>query len=135
MLHSRILETADPIKLADTICKLQEELKQIRLVREENNKVLEKVKALGDNFINYKGSFTLPFDFVNNNPATVMSILGRCLIVRCEMLWISHSLEYLAMSLDFDEAPEGFLVPKYDLIFSEDGSFLRFSRKGNKEHE
>ena len=74
------------------------------------------------------GRFVLSLQLTEQYPATARAIMGRCIVVRCEMMYVHDTLEYIALSPDFDEVPNGNIVPEYDVIISEGGNSIEFKR-------
>lgn len=59
------------------------------------------------------GKFSISREEVFRNPDGVRAIMGRCIIVRCEMLYYSDGFAYMAMSPDFSVVKEGYWLPEY----------------------
>lgn len=74
------------------------------------------------------GRFVMSRELVERNPETARAIMGRCIVVRCEMMYHIDTLEYVALSPDFDELPQGMIVPEYEVIIFEDGQRIEFKR-------
>lgn len=72
------------------------------------------------------GKFTINSVMIERNPEIVRAVMGRCIIVRCEMLFEIDALEYVAISPFFDVVDRGTLSPEYDVII--DGSDISFKR-------
>lgn len=77
---------------------------------------------------NRVGRFALSRDIVHHDPDTARAIMGRCIIVKCEMMYVRDGFEYIALSPDFDEVPEGEITPDYDVVISEGGQRIEFKR-------
>ena len=43
-------------------------------------------------------------------------------------MYMYNTLEYMALSPDFDEVPEGMIAPEYDVHISDSGSRIEFKR-------
>lgn len=78
------------------------------------------------------GRFAMSRQLVERDPETARSIMGRCIVVRCEMMYASKTLEYVALSPEFDEVPQGEITPGYDVIISEGGKRIEFKRSNVK---
>lgn len=72
------------------------------------------------------GMFIIPADVVDSYPEAIRQVMGRCIVTRCEMLWNSTALEYMAISPDFDEFKPSDKSIWYDLVFDKDGSQVFF---------
>lgn len=77
------------------------------------------------------GCFAMSRQLVEHDPETARSVMGRCIVVRCEMMYAHDTLEYIALSPDFDEVLEGSIVPKYDVIISDGGKRIGFKRSND----
>jgi hypothetical protein len=62
------------------------------------------------------GKFRIARVVVDDQPEMVMAIMGRCVVVDCKLHFISNSLEYWALSPDFDEVPVGAMEPEYSVL-------------------
>lgn len=78
------------------------------------------------------GRFAMSRQIVERDPKTARAIMGRCIVVRCEMMYAHDTLEYVALSPDFDEVPNGVITPEYDVIISEGGKRIEFKRSNSK---
>jgi len=76
------------------------------------------------------GKFTISSMMIERSPEIVRAVMGRCIIVRCEMLFEFDALEYVAISPDFDEVQPGMISPKYDVIT--DNGDISFKRSNVK---
>ena len=74
------------------------------------------------------GRFALSRLIVERDQETARAIMGRCIVLRCEMMYHMNALEYIAMSPDFDEIEQGMIAPEYDVHISEGGSRIEFKR-------
>ena len=74
------------------------------------------------------GRFAMRREIVEQDPETARAIMARCIVVRCEMMYAHDTLEYVALSPDFDEVPQGAIVPEYDVIISGGGRRIEFKR-------
>lgn len=75
------------------------------------------------------GRFSISRQMIERDPATVRAVMGRCIIVRCEMLYAFDHLEYMAISPDFYEVEEGSVIPEYAVLISDMGKRIEFKRK------
>ena len=80
------------------------------------------------------GRFAMSRELVERDPETARAVMGRCIVVRCEMMYHMDALEYVALSPDFDELPQGMIAPEYDVIISDGGKRIEFKRS-NAAHE
>jgi hypothetical protein len=69
---------------------------------------------------------------VERDQETARAIMGRCVVVRCEMMYAHDTFEYIAFSPDFDEVPQGMIAPEYEVHISEGGSRIEFKRSNAK---
>ena len=74
------------------------------------------------------GRFAMSRQLAERDQETARAVMGRCLIVRCEMMYAHDTLEYVAISPDFDEVPDGMIAPAYDVIISDGGRSIEFKR-------
>lgn len=74
------------------------------------------------------GRFALSRMTVERDQETARAIMGRCIIVRCEMMYHMNAFEYIAMSPFFDEVTEGMMAPEYEVHISEGGARIEFKR-------
>ena len=80
---------------------------------------------------NRKGRFVISKELLFRNPEAVRALMGRCIVVRCEMMYASDMLEYTALSPDFDETPDGLVAHEYEVY--ESGQRLQFKRARDPE--
>jgi len=73
------------------------------------------------------GRFSLNKHVIDRFPEEARAVMGRCIIVRCEMIYESNTLEYVAISPDFNQVRKGEIVPRYDVIIGAESS-VRFER-------
>ena len=74
------------------------------------------------------GRFAMSRQLLERDPETSRAVMGRCIVVRCEMMYAHDTLEYMALSPDFDEVPQGAIVPEYKVIISDSGKCIEFKR-------
>ena len=78
------------------------------------------------------GRFVLSRMTIERDQETARAIMGRCIILRCEMMYHMNALEYIAMSPDFDEIEQGMIAPDYEVHISEGGARIEFKRSNAK---
>ena len=78
------------------------------------------------------GRFAMSRQLVEQDSEIARAVMGRCIVVRCEMMYWHDTLEYMALSPDFDEVPQGTVTPEYDVIISDGGKHIEFKRKIGK---
>lgn len=80
------------------------------------------------------GTFCIAREMIDHEPDTVRSVMGMCIIVRCEFIWAMGYFEYTASSPQFDVTPRGTTPAKYDVVCNRyiDGevNYIEFKRKG-----
>jgi len=73
--------------------------------------------------MNYKtmrrGRFSLLIRDVENNSLAIRRIMGQCVIVRAEMMFMNGSIEYDATSWRFREVEQGFVIPNYEWVWND----------------
>ena len=79
------------------------------------------------------GRFAMSRMLVERDPETAMSIMGRAIVVRCEMMYERDTLEYVALSPDFDEVLPGGFIPEYSVIISDGGKRIEFKRTTSEQ--
>lgn len=62
---------------------------------------------------NRKGIFTISRELMYDNPEMVMKIMGKCIILRAECIALNNTIEYHAVSDEFNEVSEGSVVTGY----------------------
>ena len=65
---------------------------------------------------------------VERDPETARAVMGRVIVVRCEMMYHTDTLEYMALSPDFDDVPQGMIAPEYEVHISDGGARIEFKR-------
>ena len=78
------------------------------------------------------GRFAMSRQLVERDPETARAVMGRVIVVRCEMMYETDTLEYMALSPDFDEVPQNKIAPSYDVIISDGVRRIEF-KKFNEE--
>lgn len=79
------------------------------------------------------GIFEIAQPFVQDSPELVRRIMGKCSILRCELMYESDSFHYLAISPEFDAIPNGARAPRYRVVISDDGADITFVRDNEGE--
>lgn len=72
------------------------------------------------------GRFAMSRQLVEHDPETARAVMGRVIVVRCEMRYHSDTLEYVALSPDFAEVPQNMIAPEYDVLISDGGKRIEF---------
>jgi hypothetical protein len=60
------------------------------------------------------GKFELNEDLVVHNPELAKPVFAKCVIVDCVRRFDTQKFEYMALSDEFDDVPEGAMAPWYD---------------------
>ena len=74
------------------------------------------------------GRFAMSRQLVERDPETARAVMGRVIVVRCEMMYETDTLEYMALSPDFDEVPQNEIAPAYDVMISDGGGRIEFKQ-------
>lgn len=74
------------------------------------------------------GRFAMSRQLVERDQETARAVMGRCIVVRCEMMYAHDIFDYMALSPDFDEVPQGMIIPEYDVIIGDNGKRIEFKR-------
>jgi hypothetical protein len=73
------------------------------------------------------GRFSISEDMLRDHPDAVLTIMAKCITLRCEHRYATGSFEYEAMSYEFDEINGYFMPPEYtavvELVRHDDGSY------------
>lgn len=78
------------------------------------------------------GRFGISLTLAEREQELARAIMGKCIIVRCEMMYETNRLEYVAISDEFDEVPQGAMAPEYEVHISEGGARIEFVRVDKK---
>jgi len=70
-----------------------------------------------------RGKFSISMETIREDPDFVMRLMGMCVIVRAERMFVNDSMEYIALSELFDEVEEEYQTPEYNMIHIEDDDF------------
>jgi hypothetical protein len=81
-----------------------------------------------ENEMNRRGVFVVSRELIENHPETVRSIMGRYIILQCETMYQTNTIEYTALSPDFDEVQEGVFAPRYSVDIGGNGDNIEFMR-------
>jgi hypothetical protein len=77
------------------------------------------------------GAFSIPREFVFDNPGAVKQCMGRCIILRAECMAAYNRIDYIAICDDFEPVKDGDLALEYMPHFhldGDDGVFEGFSK-------
>lgn len=69
------------------------------------------------------GRFTLPARLAGEYSSQVLRVMSKCIVVRCEHIYNSDELEYVAISDHFREVAQGEMTPTYVWNFTSEGEF------------
>jgi hypothetical protein len=69
------------------------------------------------------GRFTIPVSWIDEYRSEALRVMGKCAILKAEMLYTIDAIEYWARSDHFREIADGEVVPEYIWTFSDDGDF------------
>jgi len=75
------------------------------------------------------GSFSIAVPLVEDSPEIVRLIMGKCAIIRCEMIYHEGAFEYIALCDDFAEVPPEGKIPEYNVIVHNNGERIEFKQK------
>lgn len=67
------------------------------------------------------GRFKISRLVMQSYPETIMALMGKMLVLRCEPLAMGDEFEYQALSMLFDEINMGEMTPEYKLYFTTTG--------------
>ena len=62
------------------------------------------------------GQFEISRQVIEDSPALVQKIMGKCVIVRAELRFDRDVIHYIAVSPEFDDCLYGLEPPMYDVI-------------------
>lgn len=68
---------------------------------------------------------------VDLEPGEVPPVFQGMVVLRAESSWIRPGIDYLAMHPQFDEVPEGSIVPVYEAVFDADKATPRWVRQAD----
>ena len=75
------------------------------------------------------GRFSISRAWVEHDAEAVRAVMGRCVVVRCELALHPERFEYTALSPEFDEVSEGAPIPEYDVRGFADLGRVKFIRR------
>lgn len=77
------------------------------------------------------GTFSIPCEWIRKKPSVMYAIMAKMIIVRCELVYQSNSLEYIAISELFEENEPHCTPPRYiiDVTEPEDDVFIIRAKK------
>ncbi len=61
----------------------------------------------------HKGYFEIPMSMIDDDKDVVKRIMGKCIIIRAETLWMNGNIEYHAICDEFREIEPSEIAPKY----------------------
>lgn len=67
------------------------------------------------------GAFNIPSSSVAREGFKLLSIFGRCVVVKCDFDYATDSFRYEALSPDFDSIAMGKPAPLYSWLINTDG--------------
>lgn len=67
------------------------------------------------------GRFRITAAIVEEHPESVLMIMARCVVVRCELHFDKEEFHYVAWSPDFALVENGAQIPEYTVIVNADG--------------
>ena len=83
---------------------------------------------LTSDYQNRIGKFTVSASILQSAPDDeINSLFDGMRIVRAEMMFRCHEIDYIAIHRDFDEIERGELIPEYAIQFVFDGGVVRRS--------
>lgn len=62
------------------------------------------------------GRFIVHEEMLDDNPLLVFLAMQRCIVVRCEHMYVLRAFDYMAISPDFAVVPPGMMIPEYTII-------------------
>jgi len=62
------------------------------------------------------GAFSLDQRFIKEYPDLVKLLMGKCIITRCEFMYHSGMLYYVAICNDFRDIEQGDQIPSYRIL-------------------
>ena len=64
-----------------------------------------------------RGTFSINFELIEENPGFVMEILGNCIIARAEFLQLKNCVKYSAYCKAFREIEDNDEIPHYKISY------------------
>lgn len=59
------------------------------------------------------GTFSIPMQLIEDDPATARLALEGCIVVRAEAIYAKGCIDYMAIHEDFEEVPLDEFAPEY----------------------
>lgn len=81
------------------------------------------------------GRFRIAQHIALDEQENVRRVMARCVVVRCEMMYVSGAFEYTALSPDFDVVTPDCEPPEYAIVFHDGGERFEFRRYRTLEPE
>lgn len=75
------------------------------------------------------GRFSITLDIIERYPETVRCALRDMIVVRAEMVYWSESIDYVAISPLFAEAPPNLDIPVYAALFDAAAGTMTWTRR------
>ena len=66
------------------------------------------------------GKFNIDRYLIDNDPSSVRKIMGQCIVIRAEHMFMNDAVEYIAISDHFDNRERGALIPEYNVIINKE---------------
>lgn len=76
------------------------------------------------------GVVRVSISLINQYPIALRQLFSAILVLRAEYRPALRAIEYEAICSDFDEVPEGSIIPEYDVVISSSG--IRFGKPGER---
>ena len=70
------------------------------------------------------GAFSIDLRMVDENPKDVRGIMEQCVIIRAEVMWHKHCIDYVAICEQFPELRPGEMVTQIEWFKTKDGPWL-----------
>lgn len=74
-----------------------------------------------------RGKFLINMDLIDKYPEIVRKIMSKVIVIRAECLY-GETIEYVAISTEFDKLKHGNLIPKYNSIINRGTGEVSFAR-------
>ena len=72
------------------------------------------------------GVFSINLDMINDHPKIVKRIMGECIVVKAEMIYIKDCIEYTAISDWFDVCELGWEPRIYRIVYHKEGNNIKW---------
>jgi len=73
------------------------------------------------------GFFEINHKSIKFYPKVIQEVMGSCIIIRAEDLYIKRAISYHAFSKYFEKIPEGYMANEYEIIIEEKENELKWS--------